>query len=109
MRLRDGIKKYFKKDVDVYTSTKSPNEFGEMIETWSKSRTINGLIRPRTGSEPFVAGAEHQISTHRLYTDDFNINENNRITYQNQNFDVIFVSNVMNFTEFAQIDLQLVK
>ena len=106
--IKDSIRKFYKSDIDVYTVTKSVNSYGEMIATWSKNRTIFGRIRPMSGAEPFVAGAEHQISKYRLYTDDFNIRENNQIRWSGKTFDVKFVSNPMTFDQFCQIDLELV-
>jgi len=109
LKLKDGITKYFINDIDVYIATQTTNSYGEITETWSKDRTVFGRIRPLNGRERFVAGAEHQISTHRLYTNDGNINEENQIVYGGKTFDVIFVANPMNFNEFWQIDLELIE
>ncbi len=109
MELKDSIRKFFVEDVDVYTASETTNSYGEIVETWSKNRTIFGRIRPLSGNERFVAGAEHQISTHRLYTSDSNIHEEDQIVYGEKTFEVIFVSNPMNFNQFYQVELQLIE
>ena len=109
MLLKKAIGKFFKLNIDVYISSSTTNSYGEVINTWSKDRTVAGRIRSLTGNESFVAGSEHQISTHRLYTNDFNISESNRIIFGSNTFDVIFVKNPMSFDQFCEVDLQLVK
>ncbi len=108
MQLTTTIKKYLTDNIDIYEATKTTNSYGEVVETWTKNRTVLGRIRPLSGNERLVAGAEHQISTHRLYTLDSAITENSQIRFAGKTYDVIYVSNMMNFNALWQITLQLV-
>jgi len=105
----EGIENYFVEGIEVYTKTTSKDDYGADIETWTKDRDITGRLRPLRGNERFVSGAEHQISTHRVYTHDDDITENDKIKYENTEYDVVFVSNPMTFNSFYQIDLEVIK
>ena len=107
--LANSIFKFFKNDIDVYTKTLTLNSFGELTKTWTKDRTIFGRIRPLSGNERFQAGSRYLFATHRLYTEDSKISEEDQIIFNNSVFNVLFTSNPMNMSEFYQVDLELVR
>ena len=107
------IEKYFESGMKILKPVDTINTYGEKVRAYVLDKTITGRIRPLKGNEVFMSGARQEISTHRLYcayehyfdvTEDKQIEDDEGTTY-----DITAIINPMNFDEWLQVDLEVVK
>lgn len=84
------------------------NSIGEEITTYTTTETFRGRLRPMTGSMKETDNRKMQFFTHRIYAPILAIKPNDRISYAGQTYKVVYVSNVMSFGRFLQIDCELI-
>lgn len=102
-----GVDKYLTQDVKVYRPTSTIDEYGSPVVVNTLVTTIKGRLRQLSENERLSAQKVEHYGTHRLYTLENIIQNEDYIEYQLQKFNVIGVNNVMNFNEFYQIELEL--
>lgn len=86
----------------------SNNAIGEEVTSYTTTETFKGRLRPMTGSLRDTDMRRTQHFTHRIYAPIIAIKPNDRIGYGGQVFRVVYVSNVMSFGRFLQIDCELI-
>ncbi len=103
-----NISKYFE-PIAIERYTTSENAFGEEVKAWTTHLTIQGKLRPLSGTERFSADKTTLYATHRLYCFPANIEVNDRVKFDSKYYNIKFVANVMNFDKLLQIDCELVR
>ena len=89
-------------------AAQSTNAIGEEITTYPVTETFRGRLRPMTGNMKETDSRKVQFFTHRIYAPILDIKPNDRILYDSQVYKVVYVSNVMSFGRFLQIDCELI-
>ena len=106
----DSIRSYYVSGIVIKRDTGTTrNGIGEKLESFTTHLTISGRIRPLTGKERIASEKLDVISTHRLYCDPADIKETDRVEFNSKTYNVTYVSDPMNMSEFLQIDLLLVE
>jgi SPP1 family predicted phage head-tail adaptor len=105
----ENISKYFVPGFDIYETKYVGNGRGGKIEDWDFSQQISGRLRPMSGEEEFSGGKITSHKKYRFYCELVSIKTKDRIKYDGKFYEVKFISNVMNFNEFLQIDLELIE
>ena len=103
-----NISKYYE-TLELWREQNTTDAFGQTIKEWVKLKDIQGRVRQLNASETYSADKDSTTSTHRLYTDELEINVTDRIKFEDKFYRVVRSNNVMNFDRFAQVDLELVE
>jgi len=101
-----NIAKWFT-DAEWHTAVEGTDDFGQTTYTWTKHKDIQGRMRQLNASERNTSETTGTVSTHRFYTKEFGIGNTDKIKFDNKFYQVIRSNNVMNFSEFAQLDCEL--
>lgn len=104
-----AIEDYYKPGIIIERSTEVKKPGGATKPTWTTHLTVDGLIRSLSGDERLAADKMTLYSTHRLYTDQADITEADRVNDNGQIYDIKFVHDPMGFGRFMQIDLELMR
>lgn len=105
-----GIKSYFVNEIAVLVKTETRDSVGQMIESWVVDFTFMGVINPLSGNDSYISKTRDIISSHAMYCPiTVNVNERNRILFQDQTYDVVFVANPMNKNKYLKVYLGLVE
>lgn len=103
----ENIVRFYSPGITIFRNSSTKNKIGGSISNWQKHLEIEGLIRPLSGREQDVADKPTYIATHRLYCAPADILETDRVKDINGiEYDIHFVSDVMNMGNHLQIDLE---
>ncbi len=90
-----SIENYYTETAKVNTITR-PGDFSTAAET-KTTATISCAINPVSGSEFFAGGRTDVFADYKLFcSDTVAINEQNRVAWAGQDFNVVFVKDTFN-------------
>ena len=102
---------YYNENVTVWRNYPTVNDFGDYADSWQEYlEDVPARIRPLNGSERLLADKDTLYASHRMYCGIEDILERDEIEDESGNrYRVVFVSNVMNWNNHLQIDMELVR
>jgi SPP1 family predicted phage head-tail adaptor len=99
------IENYFDESVTIERVTRTDTNIGGWTESWDTHLTVDGKIRPLSGSERLSADKQTLYADYRLYCDNADITAADRAVSGGVTYDIVFVKNVMHFDRHMEIDL----
>lgn len=104
-----SVRQYFKQDCELHTSTKTVDNGGAVVESFTKLRDFKGRIRMLGGRERLMNEKLGFDATHRLYLDKgITVELSDRVKCGMFLFDVISVNYLNDEADHIEVDLKLV-
>jgi len=106
------IERFYESGWTVYRKAVTQDAAGGVTETYSTHLTVDGRMRPLTGSLRLSADKDTYFGDHRFYCDVVDILEGDQLANSGSTgtvYDVKNVSNMMHFDKFLQIDCELIR
>jgi len=101
-----SIEDYYTETIKVVSITNSTNEFSTVKPAESCS-TFMGAINPSNGAEYFTAGRNFPDADYKLFcSDDVSIDEQDRILWGGDTFNVVFVKDTFNMGHHKKVLLK---
>lgn len=99
------IQDYFLPGFEIKRATQTSNG-GIVEESYSTIATVEGRMRPLSGSEIMRNEKNNYITTHRFYCNVIDLNENDVICKDGKTYEVKLKVNPMEMNEFLQVDCE---
>ena len=103
------IDRFYKQLVTIKRQTLIDDGGGSKEATWSKWKTIKGLIVLSSGNERRVNEKKTVISSHTLFCSKIDIKATDRVEYSGKIYEVILPEDPLALGHHMEVDLQLIQ
>ncbi len=86
------MRQIYKAGFTIQQLATTRNNIGGVVENWSTKTIIDGYLRDLSGDERSLANRNTVIATHRFYCDPVDVTEKDRLVYEDDEYDILYVS-----------------